>query len=409
MRPHRQIHLANTIRDHRERLEEVVAELSEREEPISPLEAKLLLDGASLRLTPVEAALRNDARRRRRRFSARFRAWTKPRIGTLRHHRPQPLLVPAKYFALQPPEPAPAISIVTPTFEQGRFLGRTIHSVVSQEYPALEYIVQDGGSADETVAVLQRFEDRLTAWSSEPDEGQGDAINRGFRKTTGEIMAWLNSDDLLLPGTLAYVARYFADHPDVDVVYGHRVMIDENDGQIGAWILPAHDDLVLSYADYVPQETLFWRRRVWDAVGGRVDPSFAFAVDWDLLLRFREAGATMVRLPRFLGAFRIHDDQKSIAARNVGLAECELLRLRVHGRSVSNDEVHERLSGYFRRHIVIHKGYRILDRLPLRRRPVITVPGEPAPVPPRDVSSSAGVSQPPVPPPALQAHGIPES
>ena len=147
-----------------------------------------------------------------------------------------------------------------------------------------------GGSSDETVSVLRRFEPLLRSWRSEPDDGQADAINRGFAETTGEIMAWLNSDDLLLPGTLAYVAQYFAKHPEVDVVYGNRIMIDDDDGQIGSWILPAHDDHALTLADYVPQETLFWRRRIWDAAGGSVDTSFAFAIDWDLLLRFRAAG-----------------------------------------------------------------------------------------------------------------------
>ena len=408
---HRQLYLADCLQEHRERLEEIVTELAERGEPISPLEARLMVDAGKVRLSQIEAVLRRDAYRRPRRVAGRFRAATRPCIGRLRHYDPKPLLVPATYFATRPPDPAPTLSIVTPSFQQGRFLERTLYSVVSQAYPALEYIVQDGGSSDETVEVLERFQQLLTSWRSEPDGGQADAINRGFAQTTGAIMAWLNSDDLLLPGTLAYVARYFEKHPDVDVVYGHRVMIDENDDQIGAWILPAHDDVVLSFADYVPQETLFWRRRIWDEVGGSVDSSFAYALDWDLLLRFREAGATMVRLPRFLGAFRIHDDQKSTAAHAVGLAECDGLRQRVHGRQVSNDEIHRRLRSYLRRHILIHKRHRILDRLPLRRRPVVTVPIEPGLRGPERKRPSIGLQDstkatpsvsPVAPPPSLQ-------
>ncbi len=107
-----------------------------------------------------------------------------------------------------------------------------------------------------------------------------------------------------------------------------------------------HDDLALTLADYVPQETLFWRRRIWDAAGGYVDPSFGYALDWDLLLRFRDAGATMVRLPRFLGAFRIHAEQKTSAADALGLEEMARLRERVHGRPVSIDEVLPRLRPY---------------------------------------------------------------
>ena len=251
--------------------------------------------------------------------------------------------------------------------QRGRFLDRTIYSVVTQNYPSLEYVVQDGGSTDNTVDVLRRFDRLLTAWTSEQDAGQADAINRGFARTNGEIMAWLNSDDLLLPGTLAVVAGYFAQHPEVDVVYGNRVMIDESDGQIGAWVLPKHDDRALTLADYVPQETLFWRRRIWNAVGGFVDTEFKFAVDWDLLLRFRHAGAKIVHVPRFLGAFRVHADQKTFVERKVGQAECELLRERVHGRSLTSDEILDGLHRYFARHVRVHNRQRFLDRLPIAR------------------------------------------
>jgi glycosyltransferase involved in cell wall biosynthesis len=384
VRPDQQLHLAQLMKKQREQLEEVVAELAERGEPISELEARLLLEAGNARLSHIEDALRYDARRRLRRrnrmfakLAARVHSWTKPRIGILRHYTAKPLQVPARYSRTAAPANAPKISIVTPSFEQGRFLDRTIYSVVTQNYPALEYVVQDGGSTDDTVEVLHRFERLLTAWVSEPDEGQADAINRGFAQTNGEIMAWLNSDDLLLPGCLAAVARYFARHPDVDVVYGDRIMIDESDGQIGAWILPAHDDRALALADYVPQETLFWRRRVWNAVGGAVDPSFRFAVDWDLLLRFRSAGAKIVHLPRFLGAFRVHADQKTFVDRRIGQAECEQLRERVHGRPLTNDEVLEGLRRYFARHVRAHNRQRLLDRLPLTRVPVQTVPQEP--------------------------------
>jgi glycosyltransferase involved in cell wall biosynthesis len=305
---------------------------------------------------------------------ARPHPWPRPRIGHLRHHEPRTLRVPAKYFRVQAPSPAPSVSIVTPSYQQGRFLGRTLYSVVSQGYPALEYVVEDGGSTDETPEVLRRFGPLLTRWSSEPDGGQADALNRGFAGTSGEIMAWLNSDDLLLPGALAYVARFFADNPEVDVVYGHRIMIDENDAQIGIWILPQHDDLALTLADHVPQETVFWRRRIWEAAGGHVDPSFSYALDWDLLLRFRDARARMVRLPRYLGAFRVHDAQKSVTACGAGLVECASLRKRVHGRPVSTEEVLSRLRPYLVRHILVHTGRCALERLTIKRVPVLTEP-----------------------------------
>jgi FkbM family methyltransferase len=322
---------------------------------------------------------RGSAARRTRvtRVRERVRSWTKPRIGNLRHYEPKRLTVPAHYLRKPPPDPAPSISIVTPSYQQGTFLERTLYSVISQNYPTLEYVVQDGASSDDTLEVLRRFEPALTRWTSEEDGGQADAINRGFRHTTGEIMAWLNSDDLLLPGALTYVASYFSQHPDVDVVYGHRLMIDADDGQIGAWVLPPHDDLALTLADFVPQETLFWRRHIWEAVGSSVDSTFAYALDWDLLLRFRDAGARMVRLPRFIGAFRIHDEQKTTFTHAVGEAECDLLRQRVHGRTVPHTEVLKQLRPYLLRHTLAHTRQRIVDRLPAQRVQVRTVPLEP--------------------------------
>jgi GT2 family glycosyltransferase len=305
---------------------------------------------------------------------ARLRFWTRPRIGTLHHHDPRRLTVPAKYVAAQPPTPAPTISIVTPSYQQGRYLARTLYSVVSQNYPALEFVIEDGGSSDETLDVIRRFEPALSRWRSEPDDGQGDAINRGFRGTTGEIMAWLNADDLLLPGSLAFVASYFTAHPEVDVIYGNRVMIDEHDGQIGTWVLPSHDDRVLGLADYVPQETLFWRRRIWEAAGGYVDPRFSYALDWDLLIRLRSAGAKMVRLPRFLAAFRVHAAQKTTADSATGTIECDLIRRRLHGRSMTGREIFQEMKIYLVKHMLADMRQRFVDRLPIRRIAVQTVP-----------------------------------
>jgi GT2 family glycosyltransferase len=292
----------------------------------------------------------------------------------LHHHDPKGLTVPAKDLVTQPPSPAPTISIVTPSYQQGRYLARTLYSVVSQNYPALEFVIEDGGSSDETLDVIKRFEPALSRWRSEPDDGQGDAINRGFQGTTGEIMAWLNADDLLLPGSLAFVASYFAAHPEVDVIYGNRVMIDEHDGQIGTWVLPSHDDRVLAFADYVPQETLFWRRRIWEAAGGYVDPRFSYALDWDLLVRLRSANARMVRVPRFLAAFRVHPGQKTTVESATGTIECDLIRRRLHGRSISGREIFQATKPYLIKHMLADMRQRLVDRVPIRRVAVQTVP-----------------------------------
>lgn len=350
---------------------------------MQPDETRRLLDeleAVTARLKDVEAALREQAERPARSgVRARLRAWSAARLGHLRQHAPKPLLVPSSYLRTDPPSPAPRISVVTPSFQQSQFIERTIYSVVSQGYPELEYVVQDGGSDDGTVEVLRRYEDALAGWASEPDGGQADAVNRGFARTSGEIMAYLNSDDLLLPGSLAHVASYLQAHPEVDAVYGHRVLIDDRDRQIGMWVLPPHDDRMLALGDYVPQETLFWRRSAWERAGGRMDDSFRFALDWDLLLRLGDSGARIVRLPRFLGAFRVHDDQKTLVGGEARDAEADRLRVRTQGRSMTGDEAYARLRPFLRRHLVHHTLVRAAARLPLPRSHVRTLPTDGTP------------------------------
>lgn len=297
----------------------------------------------------------------------RLRRLLIPRLGVLNQHPPIPLCVPSGYSRAVELASPPRISIVTPSFRQAAFIGRTIESVLSQQYPNLEYVVQDGASEDGTRGILESFSDRLASWESRADSGQTEAINRGFARTSGEIMAWLNSDDILLPGALAYVADYFMRHPDVDVVYGHRILIDENDRQIGRWMMPPHSDEVLSWADFVPQETMFFRRRIWDKAGGRVDESFRFAMDWDLLVRFRDAGARFARLPRFLGGFRIHPHQKTSAViGDVGFQEMNRIRQRVLGRVPTGLEVRKAVAPYLLRHLATDIGWAIQNKLGLR-------------------------------------------
>ena len=286
--------------------------------------------------------------------------WVTQQLGVLYQYPPVPFYVPEHYLrAATLPEP-PTISIVTPMLNGAQFIRYTLESVLDQEYPALEYVVQDGGSTDDALTIVEQYRDRLARINSERDTGMAQAINRGFQSATGEIMAYLNGDDLLLPGTLHVVAAYFAAHPEVDVVYGHRVLIDADHAEVGRWVLPRHQDDVLSWTDYVPQETLFWRRSIWEKVGGAMDESFRFALDWDLLLRFRDAGATFVRLPRFLGAFRVHGSQKT-ATELTGVGAEEILRIREReaGRPISTAEIRQRMEPYIRRHKVYHKMYRL--------------------------------------------------
>jgi len=231
--------------------------------------------------------------------------------------------------------------------------------VLDQAYPALEYVVVDGGSDDGTVAILEHYGTRLARWISEPDQGLADALNKGFHGTSGEIMGYLNSDDMLLPGTLTAVEEYLRTRPHVDAVYGHRILIDEEDREIGRWILPSHDPVVLKWVDWVPQETLFWRRSLWHKVGERMDPAFKFAVDWDLLLRFEQAGAIIERMNRFGGAFRVHPLQMTSARLDEhGLPEMKALRRRTFGREVADLEIRRAVRGYLLRHMLLDFAWR---------------------------------------------------
>jgi len=268
-----------------------------------------------------------------------------PRGWVPRQYAARPLVLEPADSRSARIEDAPSFAIVTPSRDQGRFIGATIASVLDQHYPRLSYRICDGGSTDATVGILASFGDAVS-WDSRPDGGQADAINRGFVGIDGDIMAYLNSDDLLMPGTLAYVARFFRTNPQVDIVYGHRIYIDANGDEIGRCILPAHDDETLKWIDFVPQETLFWRRRVWDAVGP-FDNDFHFALDWDFLLRAQAAGFVFRRLPRFLGCFRHHPEQKSVRMiETIGEQEMVRLRSRTLGQTPSRHEIRRASARY---------------------------------------------------------------
>jgi glycosyltransferase involved in cell wall biosynthesis len=285
----------------------------------------------------------------------RRRMWLRPPMWTFEQHAPHPLKLPG------PPPPLPArpprIAIVTPSFNQGHFLRATIDSVLGQDYPNLFYHVQDGGSSDDTVDILKSYGDRIS-WRSVPDEGQADAINLGFDGVDCDIMAYLNSDDTLLPGALAIAVDSFQRQADVDMIYSHRIFIDYAGQEIGRAIYPAHDSHALKLAGYVPQETMFWRKKVWDAVGP-IDNDFQYAMDWDFMLRAEAAGFRMARLPCFLGCFRVHDDQKTTKNFERGRMEMQKLRLRVLGYPPSQRQLYRGMLPYVIRQIILQYGYRL--------------------------------------------------
>lgn len=239
----------------------------------------------------------------------------------------------------------PRLSLVTPSFNQGRYAARTVRSVLLQDYPNLEYIFMDGGSSDGTMDAVAPYLDRFAYWQSERDGGQAAAVHAGLQRATGEVLGYLNSDDLLAPGALRAVMRYFRLHPEVDAVYSHRIFIDENDIVIGAWLLPPHSNYLISRWDLLPQETCFWRRSLFERAGN-VDPGLAFAFDYDLFVRYMRAGK-FARMNTFLGAFRWHDKSKTASQyHTVGTAEIEVVRKRYGIRLRAHDFLVGKAFGY---------------------------------------------------------------
>ena len=210
-------------------------------------------------------------------------------------------------------ESMPRVSVVTPSYNQAPFLEATILSVLEQDYPNLEYIVIDGASTDGSVGILRRYDHRLTYWCSEADAGQTDAINKGFSKATGEIYAWLNSDDVYRPGAVAEAVSFLHDHPEVGMVYGDAVYIDEAGAPIGRFPAAQTDPSRLrrGYV-HIPQQAAFFRASPWRVVGP-LDPSLYFAMDYDLWVRI--AALSPIRyVKRPWVGFRIHEQAKTLAA-----------------------------------------------------------------------------------------------
>jgi glycosyltransferase involved in cell wall biosynthesis/SAM-dependent methyltransferase len=210
---------------------------------------------------------------------------------------------------LNPSMPWPRISIVTPSYNQGQFIERTVRSVLLQRYPNLEYILMDGGSTDETLDRIAPYMKEFSYAVSQPDRGQAEAIANGLARSSGEIMAYLNSDDLLAPDALYFVANFFKANPNIDWIYSHRCFVDDDDQVTGYWILPPHQNFLMRRWDYIPQETCFWRRSLFEK-SGNIDRSYRFAMDYDLFVRFMSKGRGR-RLNRFLGAFRDHSTSKT--------------------------------------------------------------------------------------------------
>jgi len=224
-------------------------------------------------------------------------------------------------------EPLPLVTIVTPSFNQVRFLEATIESVLNQDYPRIEYIVLDGGSTDGSVDILRKHADRLTTWASEPDRGQTDAINRGFDMATGDILAYLNSDDTYRPGAVSEAVGYLQAHPEIGMVHGEAHYIDEVGHAVARFpsARTGHRDLRRG-APRIAQQAAFFRATVWKMVGP-LDPTFHYAMDYDLWVRI-SAVTPLAYAPSLWAGFRLHGESKSMTVAR----QCWPEMMRVHFR-----------------------------------------------------------------------------
>lgn len=221
------------------------------------------------------------------------------------------------------------ISLVTPSLNTAAFLAETLDSVLAQEYPRLEYVVVDGGSVDGSRKILEQYRNRLHALIIEPDDGHAHALNKGFEHSTGEIMGWINSDDILLKESLQVVNAVFSEFPEVEWLTGAPTLAQGGGGQGPGTRLKRRPGRNFTYGDFlagdfrwIQQESTFWRRSLWERAGGRLETGLALAIDFELWMRFFRH-ARLYSVDAQIGAFRKRDGQRSAALHSEYLAEAQ--------------------------------------------------------------------------------------
>jgi glycosyltransferase involved in cell wall biosynthesis len=227
----------------------------------------------------------------------------------------------------------PKISIITPSYNQGQYIEETILSVINQDYPNIEYIVMDGGSNDQTVEIIKKYESKITYWVSEKDKGQADAINKGFARATGDILCWLNSDDYFFDGTLKFVAEKLNANKkeilfgEVDHIYEPQKTIKHSNAK------NKFDNYNLELYDYIIQPGSFWTKKVWEEIGA-LDQDFHFVFDWDWFVRAKNKNVKFIYFSRVMSMYRVHDSHKTSTGGDKRMLEIERMLLKYSGQKI---------------------------------------------------------------------------
>ena len=204
----------------------------------------------------------------------------------------------------------PKITVITPSYNQGMFLEDTIRSITGQDYPNLEYIICDGGSTDKSRQIIEKYQDKITWWCSEKDKGQTDAINKGMRKATGDIVAWINSDDVLLPGSLHRIGEYYLENPDTDFLNGSIAVMDRN-GHFVKFMQPIMSKYFMAHGCYsICQQGMFWKRDIFEKIGF-LNEDFHAKMDVEWLIRVYEANLNVKLLKAPIGVIRVYGETKT--------------------------------------------------------------------------------------------------
>lgn len=255
------------------------------------------------------------------------------------------------------------ISIITPSYNQGQFLEDTILSVLGQGYPNLEYIVIDGGSTDNSLEIIKKYQSKLSYWQSEKDDGQAQAINKGFSIAKGDIIGWLNSDDMYLPGTLNFIANIFNTGllSIPAVVIGNCIFLREEEKIVKANnVRLASETLDLEWFDYVIQPSSFWTREAIDCVGF-LNENLHYAFDWEWFIRSVRKGVTFNAIDRFLSIYRIHDAHKTGTGGEARLQELAQIYSSFHSEEAAGVFLD------FKKNMIVTRTKKILNRFGIPR------------------------------------------